>query len=361
MALTLRGFAHPNESKGLKGSLPISAPVTGAKQATTESAPSALNSPALQADPLPLTTLSSLRALVRDQGGNTTSILNPLRFGVPFIGRQAQLAELRRWFEEGPRVSFKLVAGPGGRGKTRIAVRLLEEIDRLAPGKWHAAFLNPALCEEHLTIAKLRQPQAKPALIVIEDASKHADLLAKHVISEIPNIPTTWRFLLIDRGCNENSRWYRNLITAAGTDFSGLFSEMELPALSSTPYLDRNERRSLLDAALERLHEIDGRPRLTPDEQTEENLGKPVMGDPLVILMAAIVSHDRRDLSPLSYRRIDLADLVAGQEERRIALLADPGPSFLPLHMVAYITLLRRHKDQRTKGDLSGRERCRRA
>ncbi|MFH9740106.1 hypothetical protein ACH4MA_20790 [Streptomyces roseolus] len=46
---------------------------------------------------------------------------------VPFTGREAELAELRAWRDEGPRLAVRWTHAPGGQGKTRLAARFAEE------------------------------------------------------------------------------------------------------------------------------------------------------------------------------------------------------------------------------------------
>jgi tetratricopeptide (TPR) repeat protein len=98
-----------------------------------------------------------------------------------------------------------------------------------------------------------------------------------------------------------------------------------------------SERRALLDTALARLSQLTGRPKLALDDTATSHLRAAEMGDPLVLWMAAMVGHERSDLSPLAWRRLDLAAALAEHEERRIASLA--APEFLPLHIAAIATL----------------------
>ena len=46
---------------------------------------------------------------------------------VDFTGRENELAELRRWREEGPRLSVRWLHAPGGQGKTRLAAQFARE------------------------------------------------------------------------------------------------------------------------------------------------------------------------------------------------------------------------------------------
>ncbi|GGU00610.1 tetratricopeptide repeat protein [Streptomyces lateritius] len=46
---------------------------------------------------------------------------------VPFTGREAELAELRAWRDQGPRLAARWMHAPGGQGKTRLAARFADE------------------------------------------------------------------------------------------------------------------------------------------------------------------------------------------------------------------------------------------
>ncbi|MEF9885554.1 tetratricopeptide repeat protein [Streptomyces sp. P9-A4] len=45
---------------------------------------------------------------------------------VPFTGRDAELAGLRAWRDEGPRLAVRWMHAPGGQGKTRLAARFAD-------------------------------------------------------------------------------------------------------------------------------------------------------------------------------------------------------------------------------------------
>src|SRR5437870_3930637 len=46
---------------------------------------------------------------------------------VPFTGRENELARLRQWLDEPCRIGAKLMHGPGGQGKTRLAAEFAAE------------------------------------------------------------------------------------------------------------------------------------------------------------------------------------------------------------------------------------------
>jgi hypothetical protein len=60
-------------------------------------------------------------------------LLDPRREVVGFVGRQGELAELAAWCQDGHGRRLRLVTGPGGVGKTRLAVELA---DRMRAAGW---------------------------------------------------------------------------------------------------------------------------------------------------------------------------------------------------------------------------------
>src|SRR5580658_5147258 len=51
-------------------------------------------------------------------------MLNASRAVVPFTGRHAEMAQLRRWRDDDRMLAVQWLHGPGGQGKTRLAAQL---------------------------------------------------------------------------------------------------------------------------------------------------------------------------------------------------------------------------------------------
>jgi tetratricopeptide (TPR) repeat protein len=283
---------------------------------------------------LRLKTLEDFPRIELLRPGDILRLLDPQFRAIEFTARATEIKELWNWLRDDRPVSFRALVGPGGRGKTRLALHLLELLGTKTQRQWRAGFLDEKLSAELF----YRWRGDQPTLIVIDDASQWVHELEKEVIPKVKdlqgNVPL--RFLLIDRGADEANGWYKRLRTAARF----LFPD-EPVHLFEMDYQDEarhlEERTQLLDAALERLHQFTGKPKLAIDDVARGHLKSAEMGDPLVLFMAAIVGHQIGDLSSLSWRRIDLADYLADHEEQRIATLADP--DFLPRHMAAYVCL----------------------
>src|SRR5258708_39590087 len=79
-----------------------------------------------------------------------------------FIGRERQLAELRRLLRKSRLITL---TGPGGAGKTRLALRLAADIlDRHSDGAWlrDPSALNAALIPVQTVASTCREPQRPP-------------------------------------------------------------------------------------------------------------------------------------------------------------------------------------------------------
>jgi hypothetical protein len=99
------------------------------------------------------------------------SLLRADRAVVPFRGREQFLEDLNAW-ATGPGVSARLVFGPGGQGKTRLA---REFGGRLAAERWAVLWLDPRADAE-----KLRglADAATPLLVVLDYAEARGEQLA---------------------------------------------------------------------------------------------------------------------------------------------------------------------------------------
>jgi DNA-binding winged helix-turn-helix (wHTH) protein len=293
---------------------------------------------------LPLTTLSDFPTKETVRPDHLLPLLQARYRAIPFVGRGEERESLWEWLNAPGQVSFRAIVGHGGRGKTRLAIGLLELLEERVKNRWHAGLLEAPFCKKTLTGKRFwRWDGDKPTLIVVDDAAIWADTLedvVRAVRTPRENCPPL-RFLLIDRGADEDHGWYSKLRTAAVTDLKRLFPHppLRLVELDHLGDSDLAERCQVLKDALSMLSTLTGQPELTLDETAMERLSDVEMGDPLVLFMAAIVGHELGDLSPLAWRRIDLADALAAREEIRITSLARPKTEFLPLHMAASVTL----------------------
>jgi hypothetical protein len=98
-------------------------------------------------------------------------LLDPQRALLSFTGRQAELAALLAWCEDEHAARLRLMTGPGGVGKTRLA---LELAGRLRGRGWNAQLVQPG--GESAVTGILHAGPGDRALLVVDNADTCADL-----------------------------------------------------------------------------------------------------------------------------------------------------------------------------------------
>ncbi len=202
---------------------------------------------------------------------------------VPFIGRAEERTAILRFLEEPDAFAWWAITGNGGAGKSRLALRVLQEL----PEGWHGGFLPRQLLTAQLAAAWQLE---RNTLWIIDDAAS--------VVSELKQILGYWaalhgdgsyklRILLLERGYNDAVGWWAeltqelspHLIAVTQAQFQlplelsplGTLSDSFLTTLSEQLDLDAAER---LRAALDEL----GRDRIREYSQG---------GNPLLLMLLA--------------------------------------------------------------------------
>jgi Tetratricopeptide repeat len=119
---------------------------------------------------------------------------------VPFRGRNAELADLTRWCTSADEIGVRLLTGPGGQGKTRLAHELVR---RCAEMGWVAGFLARDPPGQQLDLYPFADT-AIPVLLVVDYAETRSDQLSRLVstawgAADIPPV----RMLLLARSAGE--------------------------------------------------------------------------------------------------------------------------------------------------------------
>ena len=152
-----------------------------------------------------------------------TSTLLDARFGdLPLVGRDELLADFDRWREDGDGAHVRLIIGPGGAGKTRLAMELCR---RAAAAGWRAGVLAPPDRTTDIPAeAWDRLADFAPALIVVDYAENRAEdlrrLAAAAVLRHGPGAAKL-RLALLARGAGE---WWENRKSIADRDAAEFLS-----------------------------------------------------------------------------------------------------------------------------------------
>jgi tetratricopeptide (TPR) repeat protein len=135
-------------------------------------------------------------------GRSRVRLLQP-EFGiVPFVGREAELSDLAQWCAREDRVSAQLLTGPGGQGKTRLALELCRQQEA-------AGWLCGVLAD-HTEIVDLDTLLAAsaPLLVVVDWADVKTGQVVAFVQRAVASAAGPVRLLLAARRAGE---WWASL------------------------------------------------------------------------------------------------------------------------------------------------------
>lgn len=149
--------------------------------------------------------------------GSANILLTARHTDLPLRGREAEMDALWQWATNRKEVGVRLLIGPGGHGKTRIALELCRRLERAG---WRTGFAVdqwPTLSDAEL--ARVMPPD-RPTLIVLDYAAGRGAVLSAlaRLAHDWPEKPA-FRLLLIER---EAGDWWiscRSLTGAAGKLF----------------------------------------------------------------------------------------------------------------------------------------------
>ncbi len=140
-----------------------------------------------------------------------------LQFGarkVPFVARDVELEQLRRFLYEACSFAWWLITGPGGIGKSRLAL----QVCHTAGPQWRTGFL-PAAEIDRFDWARWRLES--PTLLVVDNADQHSQSVGKMLDAfrlRRNNLPLDQpvRILLLAR--HRDDRWWHELLDAGDGD-----------------------------------------------------------------------------------------------------------------------------------------------
>ncbi|MER6943163.1 hypothetical protein ABT294_03990 [Nonomuraea sp. NPDC000554] len=139
------------------------------------------------------------------------SLLMPRHAVVPFLGRTAELADLHMWISGPLPLSLAVVSGRGGAGKSRLAMRLCEDLSQAG---WDTGLLPIHALGGALSNPATRLDALRPTLLVIDRPEPYAVLIGELIrrLAEHGANPRS-RILLLPRESPDDDWWPR--LTAA--------------------------------------------------------------------------------------------------------------------------------------------------
>ncbi|MDT0448559.1 tetratricopeptide repeat protein [Streptomyces hesseae] len=242
--------------------------------------------------------LSGLSSRFRDRlaapalPASPAALLEARRAVVPFRARKALLQELREWCEE-PGLAVRLVHGPGGQGKTRLALELTARLEsRHSTVVW---LRSDAKAGDMAALADT----AVPLLVVLDYAETRVEQLTallKTIVAR--TVPTPFKVLLLARTADDD--WWRPA-RRANSDTRDLLDDMietPLPPLEPDPQGRAEAYRSAVESLARALPEVRGQEHHTwPEHATTvtdavrdrpERLGGPGLDMALTLHMTAL-------------------------------------------------------------------------
>jgi len=142
----------------------------------------------------------------RWQEGDSPGALLRADFGVvPFHRRDQELAELEAWCEKETPLALRLYTGPGGTGKTRLALELCR---LLRDRGWRAGFIPKGLAQPPDEVAEAVLSQPGRLLVVVDYAEERQDLLRPLLSRVQRRRGDPVRILLLARAALE---WWKRL------------------------------------------------------------------------------------------------------------------------------------------------------
>jgi len=283
------------------------------------------------------------------------SALSAYARSIPFLGRHEYLEDLRRWLDSSHSISARVLVGDGGRGKTRMALAICEEI---AAKGWHAGFLGDEELRHLPARTSLRRWEwQQPTLIVVDYAAQRARELNQWLVALADHparrgkVMPPLRVLMLERSAATSGGWWTTAFGVGGADAADTKSLLDpLDPVEVLPIEDNVERWAFAERSLSEV--IQKAPAGDDIERVllvAADWGS--AGDPLTIMMAALaVAAYGESATPRD--RATFARELAKRERERINANAKAwaAPPALVAHLVAYATLAQGLSPEEARG-----------
>lgn len=297
-------------------------------------------------------TLYDQRRTVREDNGapSAADLVSAYTRSIAVTGREAVLADLWAWLNNGTPISIRVLVGSAGRGKTRLALQLCEEAR--AKG-WASGFLTTAELERFRHKQNPRSwGWSTPLLVVVDYVASQAELihdwlveLADNPVRGDPETGTKrpLRLLLLERQADTRGGWWRDAFGRGGGGARAVQSLLDRPEPIVLPAIeDREARRRIIAAIVERGGSQLRPPPAGQSAEFDRKLAELSWGgEPLFLMMAGLTAAKLGFDKALALTRDDLAFDIADHELARIGRIArahDVGEDFA-IHMAAVTTL----------------------
>ncbi|MBC3839366.1 serine protease [Streptacidiphilus sp. 4-A2] len=251
---------------------------------------------------------------------------------VPFHGRTSELADLLAWCLDGPAATtIRVLTGPGGQGKSRLARRLT---DLLRHQGWVTGHLRPDLTDYDTPPDLTTLTTALPLLLVIDYAETRPRLL-RRLITHLHRTRHPVRLLLLARSDGE----WRTDILSATPPVRALLTAAPVTPLS--PLIPGSRPAAQRRAAFTRA--AHGLARLLPAVPTvpaydwqglaarlrpADDLGDPRFGNALTLQLAALATLLQQGPRPTAAPPGAPAEEILLQHEERFWEDSAQAPAF---------------------------------
>jgi tetratricopeptide (TPR) repeat protein len=274
-------------------------------------------------------------------------LLNPFTDGIPFVGREAELARLHDWLVSPQPISARCLIGRAGAGKTRLALQLCERAEALQP-ECDAGFVEHRELGRFASLQNLSDWGWQRRTLIVVDYAAGITRWLRPWLEELAQNPgregVPLRLLLLERFADSGIGWWGEL-TRTGFGDAGIPDLFDPPQPEPLPPIGAGERTRLVRAVM-RKAQSENTGNLDADAAGVERLAEQAddATEALDALMAGLTAAKAFDPArrgqPAS--RVEMAKNLAGHEGRRIRTIAsDRGadPQML-FHLAAVTTLM---------------------